>query len=503
MKTCVLRAVHFLLLFAGISSLRPEKTIEFRKDGKFVSQNTLDRRSAGGMPPVPECRPVLKNGAKGSTVEQLQEALNWLGCEAGGVDGDFGGNTDKALIRFQHSAGLDEDGDYGCNTKKELHAAMYQKMLKGNSSESACASKGAAASTFSDGGAAAELSSNSGGSTATSSYTVVSNNNWADKVENWGYKVSKNWDKKKCSPPSNKKHYDGFTSFKFRSDMSDSYQSLLDAVHANGGKLTSAGSLRALSAAVSTGRVPTSMHYTGIAFDMSIFAAGKCPDKDPYVLVPDASLGPRRWRLWFRSDTGTGPNVVTGKKLDAVVFYQEKGATRANTVETTGNFFDFTALALEHGWKGINCWKSSWKYLNNLNTGKGGSYYGLEFWHFQCESCISKGTKFGDVLKTIYSQSTIKTGFSQGAMGGRCQEECEQCKKTCPTDAPYCDTCSTDKDGCANEGSKYKVRRCKSKAERTCAKECKRQGIKSADTQAAESRWTKTKDLQFSGGGFR
>lgn len=198
--------------------------------------------------------------------------------------------------------------------------------------------------------------------------------------------------------------YDGYTSFRFRSDVAPDYNALYEAVHERGGAITSAGSLRSLRAKVSYGRVSTSLHYTGVAFDMSIYAGGNNPDHDPMVLVEDRELGPRRWRVWFRSSVefvGTQTLLpVEERTLQAVKL---NGKRQRTTQQTNGYFFDFTALAWEKGWTGIPAWRTTW-------DGTGG-YSGNEFWHFQCKSCIADNEKFGTVLKKMYAKSRIIAAF--------------------------------------------------------------------------------------------
>lgn len=61
---------------------------------------------------------VLRKGCKGSEVKTLQRLLKALGYSLGlaGVDGDFGGKTEKALIKFQTKEGLKADGICGQKT---------------------------------------------------------------------------------------------------------------------------------------------------------------------------------------------------------------------------------------------------------------------------------------------------------------------------------------------------------------------------------------------------
>ena len=62
----------------------------------------------------------LRINCKGVDVKLLQERLNILGFNCGKVDGAFGKNTKTAVINFQHSKKLTEDGIVGKNTAKAL-----------------------------------------------------------------------------------------------------------------------------------------------------------------------------------------------------------------------------------------------------------------------------------------------------------------------------------------------------------------------------------------------
>lgn len=50
----------------------------------------------------------------------LQDALNYLGYNAGSIDGIFGTNTRNAVRRYQAAAGLSQDGIVGCNTWRSI-----------------------------------------------------------------------------------------------------------------------------------------------------------------------------------------------------------------------------------------------------------------------------------------------------------------------------------------------------------------------------------------------
>jgi hypothetical protein len=67
---------------------------------------------------------VLKDGAVGWDVAQLQFLLAWHGFPSGPFDGRFGPRTDRALRRFQVWAGLGADGILGPATLRGLNAPV-------------------------------------------------------------------------------------------------------------------------------------------------------------------------------------------------------------------------------------------------------------------------------------------------------------------------------------------------------------------------------------------
>jgi N-acetylmuramoyl-L-alanine amidase len=80
---------------------------------------------------------------------------------------------------------------------------------------------------------------------------------------------------------------DGFDRFRLRSDVSDQYKALLESVHAVGGVITSDGSLRELDAKVTakSARSSTSMHYSGLAFDMATDTGMVNPARNPFLIT--------------------------------------------------------------------------------------------------------------------------------------------------------------------------------------------------------------------------
>jgi len=64
---------------------------------------------------------ILKKGSKGGDVKKLQTRLNALKCKPVlTVDGDFGKNTEKAVMDFQKKSELKKDGKVGPWTEAAL-----------------------------------------------------------------------------------------------------------------------------------------------------------------------------------------------------------------------------------------------------------------------------------------------------------------------------------------------------------------------------------------------
>jgi N-acetylmuramoyl-L-alanine amidase len=64
--------------------------------------------------------PVLREGARGSAVVQLQRRLADLRYDVGAVDGVFGPSTKHAVVAFQKVNGLQRDGIVGPRTWEKL-----------------------------------------------------------------------------------------------------------------------------------------------------------------------------------------------------------------------------------------------------------------------------------------------------------------------------------------------------------------------------------------------
>ncbi len=99
-----------------------------RYNGPAYLQNRYDTKlsaafalhSAGG-PKVDSPQPLLRMGDRGDAVSRLQVLLDIT------VDGDFGGKTKDAVVKFQRKVGLYPDGVVGGQTWAALEAAKASK----------------------------------------------------------------------------------------------------------------------------------------------------------------------------------------------------------------------------------------------------------------------------------------------------------------------------------------------------------------------------------------
>jgi peptidoglycan hydrolase-like protein with peptidoglycan-binding domain len=100
-----------------------------------VGPKTWAKLGAGGSSGSGGSGPVLKTGAKGLPVAQLQNRLNQLGFNVGAADGNFGPKTAAGVKAFQKSRGLAADGVVGPRTwaKLGIHASGSVSQTGGTS----------------------------------------------------------------------------------------------------------------------------------------------------------------------------------------------------------------------------------------------------------------------------------------------------------------------------------------------------------------------------------
>ena len=79
---------------------------------------------------------ILRQGATGNEVKEVQRRLKLWGYYSGSVDGVFGASTKKAVMAFQQKNGLTADGVVGASTYKALGMNSSYQALQGASSSS-------------------------------------------------------------------------------------------------------------------------------------------------------------------------------------------------------------------------------------------------------------------------------------------------------------------------------------------------------------------------------
>lgn len=109
-------------------------TIEMKSSAENVHEESFNasRWTYYGIPSWLDTtveRSWLQKGDKGEEVKEMQDGLIYLGYDLGkyGADGDFGGDTEKALKLFQSDNHLVADGEYGRLSKAALENAVANK----------------------------------------------------------------------------------------------------------------------------------------------------------------------------------------------------------------------------------------------------------------------------------------------------------------------------------------------------------------------------------------
>jgi len=121
---------------------------ELRKKGEAILNQdipVIEKGSFKNRQPVTfgnllKGKQIIKKGAKGAVVRDIQRMLSTLGYELGssgklkdGVDGDFGETTDAAIKMFQIMNRLsDVDGTVGKDTATELKKKYDEKRQENN-----------------------------------------------------------------------------------------------------------------------------------------------------------------------------------------------------------------------------------------------------------------------------------------------------------------------------------------------------------------------------------
>lgn len=89
---------------------------DFRSLQEFIG---VSQDNIPGPITLSQC-PLVRKGSIGNITKWLQSRLNYLGFNCGAADGIFGEKTRAAVIAFQASRGLSQDGIVGQNTWRKL-----------------------------------------------------------------------------------------------------------------------------------------------------------------------------------------------------------------------------------------------------------------------------------------------------------------------------------------------------------------------------------------------
>lgn len=102
--------------------LRYAKDSDTEKAPESDTPVTAPPAASVSLPTFAVSLPLLQLGCKGPAVVALQGILiaNGCGCGPDGADGDFGGNTAAALLRYQADHGLTQDAVFGPDTCKTM-----------------------------------------------------------------------------------------------------------------------------------------------------------------------------------------------------------------------------------------------------------------------------------------------------------------------------------------------------------------------------------------------
>lgn len=73
-------------------------------------------------PSLPTPGPMIGKGSKGEEVKKIQRRLQDLGYYEGTIDGEFGPQTETAVMLFQEINGLEQDGIAGDETRTRLYS---------------------------------------------------------------------------------------------------------------------------------------------------------------------------------------------------------------------------------------------------------------------------------------------------------------------------------------------------------------------------------------------
>jgi hypothetical protein len=120
------------------------------------------------------------------------------------------------------------------------------------------------------------------------------------------------------------------------------------------------------------------------------------PKIDPFVIEHQGS---RSWTVWCKSPSApkVALNAITCQSLKDP---QGHWYTKLTAVPIVCNAFNFTTLAMQHGFQPIS---------GRAAFFAGGDYMGAEWWHFgYTQDMVNGRTTFGDELLKVYTLAEVK-----------------------------------------------------------------------------------------------
>lgn len=183
-----------------------------------------------------------------------------------------------------------------------------------------------------------------------------------------------------------------------RNDAAAALENVKKELNSYGCILATSGGLRDLYEKVSVGRSATSLHYTGIAFDLYLGAGMINTTIDPYVVQRVVKDNRTSYIVWARCSSQKATSHIPH------AFVPENIVTYASRIKAVkcedDHFVNLTEIFNKYGFSNIKA---------HTSFEKGGSMTGSEWWHFQFDKQLVKGVStFGDELHKIYTQKQLQ-----------------------------------------------------------------------------------------------
>ncbi|HPT86436.1 MAG TPA: peptidoglycan-binding domain-containing protein [Bacillota bacterium] len=343
-----------------IETAKPKAEYKITIDKESLPKYTVSYERFVAMKRQSEIDGYAK-GAPLDPVRLTQERLKTMGFNIGpsGADGLLGQNTRNAIAAFQQTFGLPVTGELN----RETITRIESEYAKGARVKEIKASKITQSQDI-------QLS-------ITQNQHSITHDFKCKWVKINGIKV-----------------FRGTCPVVIRSDVADSFSNAVKEINELGGMVVSGGGMRPLNMGGKKSQSQTSLHYFGVAVDLSVGHGMQNPNKDPYVIVREGGTETNpKWRVYCR----TTNESVEPLTLEAVIWKKDVGIV---TQKVTDRFIDITAVMKKNGWEPISA-RKDWK----------SDYLCCEWWHFQKIDTIPEKATFGSELLKVYDQKEINKYF--------------------------------------------------------------------------------------------